>query len=269
MAESKAALARSLGIARSTLYYKPKRPVRDQWLRDQILEAWSHHPSYGHRRLAIHFKVNKKRILRVMRIYNLYPAVRRKRHKKRAFVPSTIPNRIKDVTIDRPNFVWVGDFTELWCAGHKVYLATVLDRFTREVIAWQIALHHTAQLVVDVLQEAVRKREQPPQYFHSDQGSEYASSLCIQWVVSHHILPSHSPKASPWRNGHQESFFGRFKDEFARPSIYPTVERLIEAIGKHIHYYNTERIHSALKMPPRQFFLEFQKSLKPKENMTP
>jgi transposase InsO family protein len=60
----------------------------------------------------------------------------------------------------------------------------------------------------------------------------------------------------PWNNGRQESFFSSFKFEFGKTHYYPTIEKLIEAIGRHINYYNTERIHSALKMPPQKFFLK-------------
>jgi transposase InsO family protein len=106
-----------------------------------------------------------------------------------------------------------------------------------------------------VLEEAIRKREASPSIFHSDQGSEYTAHACIQWIVDHKILPSHSPKANPWRNGHQESFYDKFKLEFGKPSRHATIEILMEAIGRYIHYYNTRRIHSSLKMPPRAFFL--------------
>jgi putative transposase len=82
-----------------------------------------------------------------------------------------------------------------------VYLATVMDSFTREVVAWQLGWHHTSQLDVDALVEAVRKRGRVPQLFHSDQGSEYTSQACVQWLVRQQILPSNSPKGKPWNNG--------------------------------------------------------------------
>lgn len=135
-----------------------------------------------------------------------------------------------------------------------MYLATVMDFATREVLAWQLGLHHTAQLVIDVLEEARRKRGRTPKFFHSDQGSEYTSHACLSWLVRHRIKPSNSPKGKPWHNGRQESFYSTFKLEFGRPHIYQTIEALIEALGRYVHYYNTKRIHSALKMPPRVFY---------------
>ncbi len=71
--------------------------------------------------------------------------------------------------------------------------------------------------------------------------------------MKHGIKPSWSPKGKPWTNGRQESFFSSFKLEFGKPSRFKTIEDLMEGIGTYLHYYNTLRIHSALKMPPRVY----------------
>ena len=252
---SKSALARSLGISRSSLYYIPKQIIKDAILRDRIVDTLKDHPAYGHKRVALDLGIGKNRALRVMAKFGIRPHIRRKmpRYGRRTSV-SGIPNRTQGISPIAPNVIWVGDFTELSFHRSRVYLATVIDRFTREIIGWQIGLHHTTRLVLDVLEESVRKRGGVSNIFHSDQGSEYTAHACIEWLVNHHILPSHSPKAKPWKNGHQESFFDKFKLEFGKPSRHQTIELLIEAIGRYIHYYNTRRIHSALKMPPRVFF---------------
>lgn len=251
---SKTRLARSLAVSRSSLYYTPKLPARDLLFRDAIVQTLTEHPAYGHRRIALHLGANKKRVLRVMKKFGLQPTIRRKKPRYgRKTSQSGTPNRTQGISPIAPNVIWSGDFTELRFHSRKVYLATVIDRYTREVIAWQIGFHHTTQLVIDVLEEVVRKRTRAPSIFHSDQGSEYTAHACLEWIISHHILPSHSPKAKPWKNGHQESFYGTFKLEFGSPSRHTTIELLIEAIGRYIHYYNTRRIHSALKMPPERY----------------
>jgi len=253
---TKTMVARTHGVSRSSLYYKPRKPAKDEALRDRLVTAITEHPAYGHRRLAIHLQVNKKRALRVMKKYGLAPQIRRKMPKYgRKTSTSGIPNRTRNLSPIAANVMWAGDFTEFLWHGRKIYLATVIDRYTREVIAWQLGFHHTTRLILDVLEEAVRKRDRPASIFHSDQGSEYTAHACIEWLVSHKILPSHSPKAHPWRNGHQESFYNTFKLEFGKPSRHETIEALTEAIGRYIHYYNTRRIHSAFKMPPRSFFV--------------
>jgi putative transposase len=267
MQENKAALARSLGISRQALYYSPRLPKKDEALRDILLETWKRHPAYGHRRIAIHLEVNKKRILRVMRKYKIYPTLQKKRRiYGQKTIIAAVPNRLKEHKAIAPNQIWVGDFTYLWYKGRYIYLATVLDMFTREVIGWQIGLHHTTRLVIDVLEEAKRKRGCTPDIFHSDQGSEYAATLCIEWLIKRGILPSHSPKGKPWINGRQESFFNTFKFEFGKTHFYPTIETLIEAIGKYIHYYNSERIHSALKTSPQKFCDKQNERQKDEEN---
>lgn len=167
-----------------------------------------------------------------------------------------MPNRLKAACPIAPNVAWAGDFTHLWFKGKAIYLATIIDCFTREIVAWQMGIHHTAGLVIDVLAEAKRKRKRLPYIFHSDQGSEYTSQQCLAWLTKEHILPSWSPKGKPWNNGTQESFFRTFKLEFGRTSQFVTLEALTEAIGKYMHYYNTKRIHRRLKMPPRTFFLK-------------
>ena len=73
------------------------------------------------------------------------------------------------------------------------------------------------------------------------------------WLVRQHILISNSPRAKPWHNGRQESFYNTFKLEFGKPMRHATIEGLTEAIGRYIHYYNTRRIHGTLRLIPRQF----------------
>ena len=251
---SKSNLAKSFGIARRTLYLKPKRVELDKLYLEQVLEVMRDHPHYGHRRIALVLGRNPKLIYRIRRKYNLVPKKRRKKPRKRldeGKTTSDIPNRINGLCPIRPNAIWVGDFTFLDFYGTFLYLATVIDRYTREVVGWSIGLHHSAQLVVDALDHA-KSRRGLPQIFHSDQGSEYDSIMCRAWLLFHRVLPSQSHKAHPWENGHQESFFGRFKQELGNLHRLQTLDELMEAVAHQIHYYNTKRIHSALKMPPQE-----------------
>lgn len=261
---SKVHLARYLGVSRQSLYYKPKRPAKDEVLRERILSVLDIHPAYGYRRIAEHLKrkdrisFNPKTILRVMRLYHIVPRIlrRAKRPNISHVSPSvSVPNRMKDRCPIQPDAVWAGDFTEFFFLGRKMFLATIIDIFTREVIAWQVGYHHTAQLVIDVLTEAVRKRTRCPQLFHSDQGSEYTSQACLQFLAKHNFDPSWSPKGKPWNNGRQESFYVAVKWEFFKIylSHFKTLEELLEGIGKFIHYYNADRMHSVLKMSPKEF----------------
>lgn len=263
-AKSKTELASQLGISRSSLYYKPKLPQKDQRLKAEIERVMTIHKAYGHKRIALDLSVNKKRILRVMKLFGLKPQRRRKKPDKPrdlAQAPMAIPNLIKGIIIDAPNKVWVSDFTFLPYYGRFVYLATLEDIFTRQVVGWEVSVRHNTDLVAQTLLNALDSYP-APQIAHSDQGSEYRSQMYLNFLKSFNVQPSMSEKASPWQNGHKESFYSGFKLELGHPECYPTLGELIEAIARQIHYYNNQRIHTALKCPPAVFAqrIAFQKS---------
>jgi len=253
--KSKKELAKQLGISRQSLYYKPKLPEKDLKLRAEIEKLMVKHKAYGHKRLAIELKINKKRVLRVMKLFGLKPQRRRKRlNKPQDFgqAPMAIPNLVQGIIINAPNQVWVSDFTYLPYYGRFVYLATLEDIFTRQVIGWEVSVRHNTDLVAQALLNAL-KHYPAPQIAHSDQGSEYRSQIYLNLLKSCNIQPSMSEKASPWQNSHQESFYSGFKLELGHPECRPALGELIEAIAQQIHYYNNQRIHTALKCPPAVF----------------
>jgi len=85
---------------------------------------------------------------------------------------------------------------------------------------------------------------------------------CKTWLLIHQILPSHSRKSSPWENGHQESFYGRFKEELGNIYRFKSLDELLEGIYRQINYYNTKRIHRPLKMTPLQKYEQYQQQRK-------
>jgi len=256
---SKTALAKTLGFSRRSLYKKPKQPEKDKELLDRVLSVLREHPYYGHRRIAIALGRNTKSILRIMRKYGLSTKRKKKRFKKPRKEPSSgIPNRVKYVSPIGPNATWAGDFTEFRFHGIKVFVATVIDLFTREIVGFSVGLHHTATLVLEAIEDAAKKRAATSAVFHSDQGSEYNSVLVKWWLLAHKILPSHSARGKPWENGFQESFYKYFKQELGNVHDILTIDDLYEKIAHQISYYNTKRIHSVLKMPPQLFFKNFQ-----------
>lgn len=258
--KSKKQLAKELGISRQSLYYKPKLPEKDLILKAEIEKVMSKHKRYGHKRIANELKINKKRILRAMKLFGLKP----QRHRKSPFkkqdqnqAPMTIPNLILGIIIQAPHSVWVSDFTYLPFFGIFVYLATVEDIFTRQIVGWQVSTKHNSDLVIQALLNGLLKYPAPG-ISHSDQGSEYRSMKYQGTLMISGIKPSMSEKASPWQNGHQESFYSEFKLELGHPECYQKLGELIEAIAQQIHYYNNERIHTALKCPPSVFAMKYQ-----------
>lgn len=146
--------------------------------------------------------------------------------------------------------LYAGDFTYIPWDNGFVYVATVLDVFTREIVGWHIGLHHTTALITEAFLDAVRRTGAAPHIFHSDQGSEYVSGSYELLLEAHGTKASQSKKSSPWENGYQESFYNNFKLEFGSTTRFKDLGELVEAVHRQIRYYNTRRIHTALKMPP-------------------
>ncbi len=254
---TKTALAKKLGIARSSLYYQPKKPPKDEVLKAQIMAVMNEHKAYGHRRVAWTLKRNHKAVGRIMKMHGLKPRLRR------GFKPmklddlgrseTNITNILSILSPIEPNYIWAGDFTYLWFRDRFWYLATVIDVYTREIIGWHVANHHTTSLIMEAFNDAVRRQGCAPKFFHSDQGSEYVSGGYESLLAAHGTQGSHSRKGSPWQNGYQESFYSNFKLELGTISHFTHVGQLIEAIAGQICYYNTKRIHSAHRVSPAAF----------------
>lgn len=253
---SKLELARSLGLSISSLYYVPKRPIIDEEVKRQIESVMSDHPAYGHKRIALSLKLNKKRILRVMKRFSLKPYRRKaKKWVKKADigkVPTKYQNLIEELKVDHPGQVWVTDFTYIKFKGKFIYLATVIDRFTREVVGFNLSRFHNRFLVMGAVLNALENFP-PPEIIHSDQGSEYDSRDYVELIENLKIKISMSRKGSPWENGHQESFFGHLKGEGGDLNRFETDGELLEELYRMLYYYNHKRIHSKLKMTPNQY----------------
>ncbi len=241
-----------IGYSRTHHYYQHKQPAKD-WHTKQLIEtALRIHPSYGHKRLARHLGINKKRVLRVMKMFGIKPYRRTtpKVHKKPK--DSVFPNYLISEEPRGPGDIYASDFTYVKYRGKWLYVATVLDVFTREIVGVSVLNTHAAQLVMNALSSAVLHRA-PPRIIHSDQGSEYCSKDYATLLQKLGIKQSMSAPGCPWENGYQESFYKGFKLDLGDPNRYKTLGELVAAIYQTVNYYNQKRIHSALKVPPRLF----------------
>lgn len=254
---TKTQLAKDLGVSRTSLYYKPQREILDLEIQSQIKAVQQDHPAYGHKRIAMELKLNKKRIRRVMKKYGMKPYRRRTKQlvkpEDRNKSPTHYENLIKNICPIRSNIIWATDFTYIKYKGKFIYLATILDIYTREIVGWNITRFHNRFLVLVALKDALKRIGTKPMYLHSDQGSEYDSEDYIKYVEGLKIQISMSRKASPWENGYQESFYKGFKIDLGDQNRYEDLSELIEGIHQTIWYYNNKRIHTALKMPPIKF----------------
>lgn len=248
---TKAALAKQQGLSISSLYYQPKKPRKDWHLKNQIEQVLRNHPSYGHKRLAIQLGINKKRVLRVMKLFGLKPYRRRgRKYKKTKDYSSTHPNLLQQLPFpDKSHHIWASDFTHLSFHGHWVYLATIMDLFDRKIVGWAVLSSHHVQLILSALMMAIEKYGRPG-IIHSDQGSEYTSRVYTQFMASLGTRLSMSHKGCPWENGYQESFYNQFKVDLGDRNRFKTLAELAVAVYQQIYYYNYQRIHTTLKMPP-------------------
>ena len=153
------------------------------------------------------------------------------------------------------NHIWAADFTYIAFQGRFVYVATVLDLYTRKVVGLAVYTNHAVGLVLSAFMNALHDHARPA-IFHSDNGSEYNAAVYIQAMQTVGTMISRSAPGCPWENGYQESFYSQFKIDLGDPSRFKTLGELVLAIYQTIWQYNHTRIHSALKMPPMQFALQ-------------
>lgn len=265
--ENKSKALEYLNIPRSTFYYRSILDGKDSTLREKIEGVLNDNPSYGHKRIATELSLGKKQIIRVMKKYDIQPRRRRKKPKnsKQNEKDEASPNLLVSLFPLFKNHVWVTDFTYLKWRGRWVYVATVIDLFTREVIGLSIKTCHGAILVCEALLDALLNNPAPT-IIHSDQGSEYRSKLFRAILTDLNIHQSMSKKGSPWQNGYQESFYGNWKVDIGDVNRLKSLGELTAELYRSIHYYNYKRIHTSLGMPPKKFAEKFAQ-FAPKEEI--
>lgn len=210
---------------------------------------------YGYRRVTVElnqrgFGVNKKRVQRLMQKHHL------QRKQRRRFVCTTdsnhglsvYPNIIRDLVIDRPDQVWAADITYVRLVRGFVYVAVLLDLFSRKVIGWALSRSLHTQLAVEALEMVLRTRTvQPGLIHHSDRGVQYASEQYVQLLERQGIVISMSRKGNPYDNAKLESFMKTLKTEEVYLNEYETERDARTNIGKFIEtLYNIKRLHSSL-----------------------
>lgn len=254
-------------LPRSTFYYRnsnqDKRLKQDADLRDSIEAIVLDFPGYGYRRVThtLHrqgIRVNHKRVLRVMRHEGLLC------RKKRRFLTTTdsrhsfpvYPNLLKDKKVTCINQVWIADITYIHLLYDFVYLAAILDAFSRKVIGWALGKTLTSELTLAALQSALITRNTPAGCIHhSDRGVQYACTDYIKILEDAHLRPSMSLKGNPYDNAMIERFFRTLKQEEVYLYEYNNFQEAKERIAYFLDIvYNEKRLHSALGyLPPTEF----------------
>ncbi|RDI96790.1 IS3 family transposase [Dyella solisilvae] len=254
------AMCRLLGVARAGYYAWLDHPISDRAQEDtrllKLIRASfvASHGIYGAPRVFQDLRelgetCSKHRVARLMRENGLRALHGyRTRHIPVAKPSALIPNVLqRQFTASYPNEVWVTDITYIRTWQGWLYLAVVVDLFSRKVVGW--AAKHTIRrdLVLDAVTKAIRRRRPRKTLIHSDQGTQYASDAWRRFCKANHLEPSMSRRGNCWDNAVAESFFGSLKKERIKKRIYANREVAIQDISSYIdEFYNPTRRHSHL-----------------------
>ena len=260
-------------VSRAGFYrsFQEQQPQQEEMeLRSTIQQIFlEHRRRYGYRRVTKELRrrglvVNRKRVERLMKEDNLLAI------QPRAFVRTTNSQHELEVHLNLArrmkltgiNQLWVADITYIRLQGEFVYLAVILDAFSRKVVGWELDRKMTCHLTKTALERAIALRQPPPGLVHhSDRGVQYAAQEYINLLVQHQLIPSMSRPANPYDNASCESFMKTIKREEIYASDYRDLDHLRQNLEEFIErYYNRLRLHSSLGYQPPE---EFEQSLVP------
>ena len=239
--------------------------------------ALEHRRRYGYRRITAELRhhgllVNHKRVIRLMRADNLLAV------QPRAFVVTTDSDHEWEVALNLAsrmtrtgvNQLWVADITYIRLMREFVYLAVILDAYSRKVVGWALDRTLAARLPIAALEHAIAERHPPPGLVHhSDRGVQYASGAYVTLLRTHHMIPSMSRPANPYDNASCESFMKTLKREEIYANTYRDLDHLRENIAAFIEqYYNRCRLHSALGYSSPEAFEQVASSALPAPGAT-
>jgi len=253
-------MCRLLGVARSGYYAWLDHPVSDRAQEDvrllRLIRAsfTASHGIYGAPRVLQDLRergetCSKHRVARLMRENGLRALHGyRTRHIPVAKSQVLIPNLLqRQFTVSRPNEAWVTDITYIRTWQGWLYLAVVMDLFSRKIVGWATKPTIHRELVLEAIMKAVRSRRPRKALIHSDQGTQYGSDDWRRFCKSNHLEPSMSRRGNCWDNAVAESFFSSLKKERIKKRIYADRETAVLDVTEYIEgFYNPTRRHSYL-----------------------
>lgn len=248
-------------LPRSTHYYRSQKADESQLVVD-VEAVTGQFPKYGTRRVRSQlrrppygYRINRKRVQRIMRQKGLLRPVRWKKRRTTdsAHPYPRYPNLVKEVAVTEPDQVWVCDITYIRLGLGFVYLAIVLDVFTRAIRGWQLSKSLDQALTLAALRMALA--DHVPLIHHSDQGIHYAAYAYVDLLKAHQIQISMAAIGKPEENGYAERFMRTIKEEEVDLSDYQDFYDALSQIGRFIEdVYMTKRIHSSLGyLTPAEF----------------
>jgi transposase InsO family protein len=253
-------LCRALGCPRAGLYREAAAPADEAALRRDVERLAGRWPTYGYRRLTAllgreGWAVNGKRVRRVMAELGLAgkaPA-RRVRTTDSGHAFPRYPNLVEGLAVERPDQVWVADITYVRVRAEFVYLAVLMDVFTRRVRGWSLGRSLDGSLTLGALARALRGRV--PEVHHSDQGVQYAATEYVERLASRGVSISMAAVGKPEENGYAERLMRTIKEEEVALTEYRDFADARRQLGRFLDaVYNRKRIHSSLGyLTPEEF----------------
>lgn len=260
-----ALLCVTLELPRSTYYYQGQSTEDDPTLKTRLQALAGRWPTYGYRRLTVQLRrdyqqrVNSKRIRRLMAELALQgQRPRRRRRTTNSEHPfPRYPNLVVDLSVVRPDQVWVADITYVRLRDEFVYLAVVMDVFTRSIRGWHLGRTLAQELTLTALQQALTQRQ--PEIHHSDQGVQYAATAYVDLLRAHTVQISMAEVGAAWQNGYAERLMRTIKEEEVDLSDYQNYAEAHQQIQQFLEdVYMHKRIHSALGyLTPVEFEAQF------------
>ena len=235
-----------LGVNRSSFYYQPKEDPSEAILRAEIEKLAGQYPRYGYRRIRQllmrqGYTVGTRRVARLMKEKNLLVSVKRAGQTTKSLQgdkPWT--NLLETLEVSHQDQVWVGDVTYVRVKGRFVYVAVLMDVFSRMIKGWKLSQHLTQSLTLKPLEEALC--QSVPEIHHSDQGVQYLSKAYISTLTRHGIEISLAHRGRPWENGYAERLIRTLKEEEVHLNDYQSITEARDRIGHFItQIYNQKR----------------------------
>jgi len=269
-------VCRLLGVPRSSVYYQAQPFDGEAMLKTALIDLAGEWPTYGYRRLTammrrLGWPVNGKRVRRWMDELGIHgaPPTRTKRttNSKHAF--PRYPNLVKDLEITRPDQVWVADITYIRLRQEFVYLAVLMDVFTRNLRGWHLSRNLDQTLTLAALERALVVAV--PEVHHSDQGLQYAATAYVERLQNLNVTLSMAAVGEPRENGYAERLMRTIKEEEVDLSEYHDFADAHRQITRFLDdVYNIKRIHSALGyLTPLEFEKQWRLEHSPLVNSEP
>jgi transposase InsO family protein len=269
-----ATVCQVLDYPRSQVYYCPQTGADESVLKGMILTLAGQHPTYGYRRITAMLKrqgyeVNHKRVARLMRELDLMgkPPVKRKRTTNSQHDFQRYPNRVMNLQMERPDQVWVGDITYIRLQQEFVYLAVLMDVFSRSIRGWHLSRNIDQNLTITALRRGLEKGS--PEIHHSDQGVQYAATDYVDLLRKYGVKISMAEVGQAWQNGYAERLMRTIKEEEVDLSEYRNFAEAYRQIEQFLEdVYMKKRIHSSLGyLTPEEYEKEWHKQQEDKHDI--